>query len=268
MNIIEKYNGRANAINSLVCVGLDIDYRKLPARFDNETQPLLAFNQWLIDETHPYTAAYKLNVAFYEALGVEGVKQLKRTVDYLYDNHPDIIVIADAKRGDIGHTNQAYVRAIFDELGADAVTLHPYLGREALEPFLERDDKACIILCRTSNPGAGDLQDLLVEGQKPLWLHVAEQVTNVWNTRWNCMLVVGATYPDEMTRVRSVVGEMTLLVPGVGAQGGNVEAVIRAGINSAGKGLIVSSSRAIIYSDNPAQATRILRDEINRHRST
>ncbi len=267
MNIIEKYNQRADAVNSLVCVGLDIDYGKLPARFDNEAQPLLAFNQWLIDETHPYTAAYKLNVAFYEALGVTGIKQLKRTTDYLRENHPDIMVIADAKRGDIGHTNQAYVRAIFDELGADAVTLHPYLGREALEPFLERDDKACIILCRTSNPGSGELQDVKVDGQKPLWLHIAELVTNDWNTRGNCMLVVGATYPGEMTQVRSVVGDMTLLVPGVGAQGGNVEAVIKAGINRSGKGLIISSSRAIIYSDNPAQAAQILRDEINRHRS-
>jgi orotidine-5'-phosphate decarboxylase len=153
------------------------------------------------------------------------------------------------------------VKAIFDELGFDAVTLHPYLGREALEPFLERRDKACIILCRTSNPGAGNLQDLHVDGC-PLWQAVAEQVARHWNVNHNCMLVTGATWPREMRAIRCIAPDLTFLVPGIGAQGGNVAELVSAGLDSRGKGLIFSASRSILFSDDPAEAARSVRDEI------
>jgi orotidine-5'-phosphate decarboxylase len=204
-------------------------------------------------------------MAFYEARGEEGLTALAQTMAYLRDHHPDILTICDAKRADIGSTNAGYVTAIFDRLGFDAVTLNPYLGREALEPFLARQDKACVILCRTSNPGAGELQDLRING-KPLWQIVAEQVRDHWNARGNCMLVAGATYPDELRHIRATVGEMTLLVPGIGAQGGDVEATVRAGLNASGKGMIINSSRGIIFADDPAESARALRDQINRFR--
>jgi orotidine-5'-phosphate decarboxylase len=186
-------------------------------------------------------------------------------MSYLRLNHPDILTICDAKRADIGSTNQGYVEAILDRLGFDAVTLNPYLGREALEPFLARADKGCIILCRTSNPGAGEWQDLEIGG-KPLWQMVAERVRDHWNTRGNCMLVAGATYPGELRRIREIVGDMTLLVPGVGAQGGDVEQAVLAGRTAAGTGMIINSSRGIIFADDPAAAACALRDEINLYR--
>ena len=154
------------------------------------------------------------------------------------------------------------MRAIFDELGADAITLHPYLGREALQPFLDRVDKASILLCRTSNPGAAELQDLPSSG-KPLWEHVAERVNTAWNAKGNCMLVVGGTYPEEMQRIRRVAPEMNFLVPGIGAQGGEIAAIVRAGLRHDGRGLILSSSRAILYDSDPATIARGTRNTIN-----
>jgi orotidine-5'-phosphate decarboxylase len=259
MNAIDKFNARADAIDSLVCVGLDSTLDKLPAQFGGSQA---GFNRWIIEQTHPYAAAYKPNMAFYEARGEAGWRDLRETMDYLRAEHPDILTICDAKRADIGSTNAGYVQAIFDDLGFDAVTLHPYLGREALVPFLERADKGCIVLCRTSNPGAGELQDRAIDG-KPLWQVVAETVRDGWNANGNCMLVVGATYPDELRQVRALVGEMTLLVPGVGAQGGDVQATVTAGLNAAGKGIIVNSSRGIIFAEDPAAEARALRDAIN-----
>ncbi len=265
MDAVSKFNARADAVGSLLCVGLDSAWEKLPERFRREPEPQLAFNRWIIEQTHPYAAAYKPNMAFYEARGEQGWRALRDTMDILRAEHPDILTICDAKRADIGSTNAGYVQAIFDDLGFDAVTLHPYLGREALAPFLERADKGCIILCRTSNPGAGELQDLSVGG-KPLWQVVAETVRDSWNVHGNCMLVVGATYPDELRRVRALVGEMTLLVPGIGAQGGNVAATVQAGLNSARKGMIINASRSIIFADDPAAEARTLRDAINAYR--
>lgn len=260
--IIAKYEARARRANSLLCVGLDSALERLPQRFRQAELPQFAFNRWIIEQTHPYVAAYKPNVAFYEAQGAQGLASLAATARYLREQHPDILTICDAKRGDIGSTNAGYVRAIFDELGFDAVTLNPYLGSEALEPFLAREDRACIILCRTSNPGAGELQDLTVSG-RPLWQVVAERVSRDWNARGNCMLVAGATYPDELREIRAVVGEMTLLVPGIGAQGGELEATVRAGLNRAGLGLIINSSRGVIFADDPATEARALREQIN-----
>ena len=265
MHILEKYNQRVDVVNSLLCVGLDSDLDRMPERFRRTPFAQFAFNKWIVEQTHPYVSAYKPNIAFYEAHGDAGIKALKMTVEYLQEYHPDILTICDAKRGDIGSTNEGYVKAIFDWLGFDAVTLNPYLGREALLPFLERADKGCIFLCHTSNPGAGELQDLEVAG-KPLWQIVAEKVRDEWNTHGNCMLVVGATYPDELRHVRELVGEMTLLVPGIGAQGGDIEQTVRAGLNASGKGLIINSARGVIFVPDPAQTARRLRDQVNRSR--
>lgn len=265
MSMIEKYNKRVDTVNSLLCVGLDSNVDYLPEKFLAQDYPQFAFNQWMIEETHEFVSAYKPNIAFYEARGIEGLRELQMTMDYLRENHPDIYTICDAKRADIGSTSEAYAKAIFDRLGFDSITLHPYLGKDALEPFLRRGDKGCIILCRTSNAGAVEFQDLQVEG-KYLWEVVAERVYSEWNAKGNCMLVAGATYPDEMKIVRKIVGDMTLLVPGIGVQGGNVQQTVTAGLNSAGKGLIINSSRGIIFSENPGRAAQELRDGINVYR--
>ena len=264
MNIIEKYNRRAEKINSLLCVGLDADFSKIPERFLKMEFPQFEFNKWIIGETHEYSAAFKANSAFYEARGDRGIRELKMTMEYLREKHPDVFLICDCKRADIGNTNQGYVDSFFDWYGFDAITLHPYLGEEALRPFLDRKDKGCIILCRTSNPGAGELQDLSVGG-KPIWQIVAEKVFEDWNKNYNCLLVVGATYPEEMKKIREIAGEMTFLVPGVGAQGGDVKAVMEAGQNSAGLGLIINSSRCIIFADNPKEEARKLCEEIRKY---
>lgn len=264
-SIVEKYNARARRVNSLVCVGLDSDFDRLPARFKDSENPQFAFNRWIIEQTHAYTAAYKPNIAFYEARGEVGLHDLKLTIDYLRAEHPDIFTICDAKRGDIGSTNEGYVQAIFDALGFDAVTLHPFLGGEALHPFLSRADRCSIILCRTSNHGSGEFQSLAFDG-KPLWQVIAESVRDRWNTNGNCMLVMGATYPEELRQVRAIVPEMTLLVPGIGVQGGSVEQTVRFGLNRHGLGLVINSSRGVIFADDPALAARELRDVINAYR--
>jgi orotidine-5'-phosphate decarboxylase len=261
MTILGKFEARVQVANTLLCVGLDPEMERLPVRFQKADNPFFEFSKWTIEQTHPFTAAYKPNVAFFEARGLEGIHELDLTMEYLRTQHPGIVTICDAKRGDIGNTNRGYVFSIFDQMGFDAVTLHPYLGKESLQPFLERNDKACIILCRTSNSGAGELQDLLVDG-KPLWERVAERVANDWNTNGNCMIVVGATYPEEMRSIRAVAPELTFLVPGIGAQGGDIAAVVAAGLDAKGRGLMISSSRGILYSDDPAAAACEVRDEI------
>jgi orotidine-5'-phosphate decarboxylase len=265
ISIVDRYNQRANQVNSLVCVGLDSQLDRIPSEFRNQPYPQFAFNRHIIELTHEFTAAYKPNIAFYEERGEAGIHELRLTIEYLKAEHPDILTICDAKRGDIGSTSEAYATAIFDVIGVDAVTLQPYLGRDALEPFLQRADKGCIILCRTSNEGAGEFQDLEIDG-KPLWQVVAETVYKKWNQHENCMLVVGATYPNEMKQVRSMVGDMTMLVPGIGVQGGNLEQTVISGINSQKKGLIINSARGIIFAHDPAQAARELRDAINQYR--
>lgn len=275
--IIDKYNQRAVKVNSLVCVGLDSEFGKLPERFKELKYPQFEFNKWIIDQTAEFAAVMKFNIAFYEARGDAGIRELKMSMEYLQKKYADIFTICDAKRADIGNTNNGYVTTIFDWLGFDAVTLHPYLGKEALKPFLDRADKGCIILCRTSNAGAGELQDLRVslplpmgegwgEGSKFLWQIVAEKVSNDWNYNHNCMLVVGATYPEEMKIVRSIIGDMALLVPGIGAQGGDIQATVEAGLNNDKRGLIINSSRGIIFAENPAKEAKKLRDEINKYR--
>jgi orotidine-5'-phosphate decarboxylase len=265
LSAIDKLNARIDAVESLLCIGLDSDIAQIPAQFLSEPHPQFAFNRWIIDQTHEYASAFKPNIAFYEARGSDGLRDLKLTIEYLRSEHPSILTICDAKRGDIGSTNVGYVQAIFDQLGFDAVTLNPYLGGEALQPFFDRRDKGCIILCRTSNSGSGELQTLHVDG-KPFWELIAEKTRDRWNRNRNCMLVMGATYPEEIRRVRTIVGELPLLVPGIGAQGGNLEQTVRFGMDQNRRGLIINSSRGIIFSEHPAAAARQLRDVMNDYR--
>ncbi len=273
MKFLDQLNAQIDKSNSLLCVGLDADIEKLPEQLKNVANPLFEFNKAIIDVTADLVCAFKPNSAYYEAHGSEGLVQLRDTVSYIHENYPGIPVILDAKRADIGNTNDQYVTFVFDYLGVDAVTLHPYLGREALEPFFARKDKGLIILCRTSNPGAGEFQDLPVDGE-PLYRHVARQVAESWNTTGNCSLVVGATYPKELEEVRAIVGpDMPFLMPGVGAQGGDIQAAVEAGLGANNRGLIVNSARGIIFAssgDDFAQAAREVavktRDEINKYR--
>ncbi len=245
MNFQEKLDKIVDENNSLLCVGLD--------------QGEFEFNQKIIDQTHDLVCAYKPNFAFYEALGSKGWENLKKTIEYIQRYHPGVVTIADAKRADIGNTNQGYMTAIFDELGFDAVTVNPYFGKEALQPFLDRKDKGIIVLCKTSNPGSNEFQDLI-------WEKVARNVTEDWNKNNNCLLVAGATYPEELKKIREIVGEMTLLVPGIGAQGGEVEKTVKAGLNSHRAGMIINSSRGIIFAQNPRLEAQKLREEINKYR--
>lgn len=240
--------------NSLLCIGLDSDASKLHGRSQ------FSFNKTIIDATHDLVCAYKPNSAFYEARGVGGITELKMTCDYLRKKYPDIVIILDAKRADIASTNSGYVTFAYDYLGADAVTIHPYLGQEAIQPFLDRKEKGSIILCRTSNPGAGEFQN-------NLYRKVARHVADNWNTNNNCALVVGATCPDELVIVRRIVKDMPLLIPGIGTQGGDVEKTVTAGIDRHGAGIIVAVSRSVIFSSNPRVAALKLRNRINVYRS-
>jgi len=255
--------------NSFVCVGLDSDLNKLPKFLLENRYPQFAFNKAIIDATHNFVCAYKPNSAFYEVQGEYGVLQLKMTCDYLREKYKQIPVILDVKRADIGESNDHYNKFAFEYLGVDAITLHPYLGHEALEPFLKRTDKCCYILCRTSNPGAGELQDLKVDG-KPLYQVVAKMVANTWDKNQNCGLVVGATYPGELKTVRKIAPNLQLLIPGVGAQGGDLKKAVQYATNKSGDGFIISSSRGIIFAGNDkdfAKKAQIeaekLRDAIN-----
>jgi len=258
-NIIKKNN-------SLLCIGLDSDFEKIPPHFKKKKYPMFEFNKAIIDATSDLVCAYKPNSAFYEARGEKGIKELKMTCDYLRKKYPQIIIILDAKRADIGSTNKGYAEFTFGYLGVDAVTLHPYFGKEALEPFLKRADKGSIILCRTSNPGAAEFQDCQCGG-KPLYLKIAENVAKNWNKNKNCLLVVGATYPAELKKVRKIAGDMTFLVPGIGAQGGEVETVIKAGLNSKKAGMIINSSRGIIFASRGKDFDKMARKEAEKLRN-
>lgn len=252
---IQKLEQRVATIGSQLCIGLDTNLAKVPDAINKKNYPQFEFNKWVIEQTHQYAAAYKPNVAFYEAYGSKGWLELEMTMDYLHKNHPDIFTIADAKRGDIGSTNTQYAVELFDNLDFDAVTLQPYVGQEALRPFLNYQDKVCIILCKTSNPGSGEFQDLVIEG-KPLWQEVAQQVSQSWNKHNNCMLVVGATYPELLQQVRKQIADMWILVPGVGEQGGDMRTALKAGARSDGKGVLVNVSRGVIFDKNPGEAAK------------
>lgn len=271
MRFVEQLKHAWARNDSLVCVGLDPELERFPVQLSGHASPIFQFNRAIIDATADLVCAYKPQFAHYAAYDAED--QLERTIEYIHQHHPGIPVILDAKRGDVGNTASRYAIEAFERYGADAVTVNPYLGTDSLEPFLAYEDRGTIVLCRTSNPGAGDLQDLDTGGHK-LFEVVAQLAATRWNTRGNCALVVGATYPKELARVRALTGDMPFLVPGVGAQGGDVEAVIRNGQTAAGDGLMVSSSRAILYAasddtwiEAARAATRKLRDQINQYRA-
>jgi len=253
--------------DSLACVGLDPQIDRLPAHIAAEPSPIFQFNKAIIDATADLVCAYKPQFAHYAAYEAED--QLERTIEYIHKSYPGIPVILDAKRGDVGSTAEKYAIEAFERYAADAVTVNPYLGGDSLEPFLRYADRGVIVLCRTSNPGARDLQDLEVGGKK-LFLAVATLAATRWNGNGNCLLVMGATYPTELAQVRAITGNMPFLVPGVGAQGGDILKVVEHGQSADGTGLIVSSSRAIVHASSGVDfasaaraATMALRDTIN-----
>ena len=281
--MIEAQWSRGN----FVCVGLDSEYETIfditrkyyPGVNSGVRNHIGWFNYKIVEATRDFVCAYKPNVAFYEAHGSEGWLALEDTINSIHRLAPDVPVILDAKRADIGNTNLGYVKMAFDYLRADAITVHPYLGAEALKPFLDLKDKGVIVLCRTSNPGAGEFQDQRVvfddgvhknlQSQR-LYQYVAENVAQQWNKNGNCALVVGATYPEELAQVRRIIGDMPILIPGIGAQGGDVEKTVSAGRDSRGQGMIINSSRGIIFASKGAdfaeaarRETEKLRDLIN-----
>jgi orotidine-5'-phosphate decarboxylase len=270
MSFMQALRTRWDQADSLVCVGLDPEPAKFPAQFAGDPDAVFSFCRAIVDATASYVCSFKPQIAHFAALGAEDA--LQRLIAHIHAAHPGIPVILDSKRGDIGSTAQHYAAEAFDRYAADAVTANPYLGRDSVQPFLDRADRGVVILCRTSNAGAGDLQDLVVDG-RPLYQHVAEKVAREWNGHGNCALVVGATWPRQLREVRAIVGDVPFLVPGVGAQGGDVEAVVTHAKTADGTGLVVSSSRAILYASEgvdfaaaAAGAAQSLRDQINRYR--
>lgn len=244
---------------SLVCLGLDPDPQLIPRI------GVFEFNKAIIDATSDLVCAYKPNLAFYEALGIDGLVALQKTVEYIAGKVP---VIGDAKRGDVGNTAKAYARALFDVFGFDAATVNPYMGFDAMEPFLKYKDKAVFILCRTSNPGAADFQDLScssAHGPHRLYKVVAEKAQE-WNREGNIGLVVGATYPEELLAVRRACPQMTLLIPGIGAQGGDLDLAVRYGADAAGRGAIFASSRQILYASSGSDFDRAAREATDKMR--
>jgi orotidine-5'-phosphate decarboxylase len=261
--------------DSLLCVGLDPEIGRFPPALAAAPDAIFEFNKAVIDATADLVCAYKPQFAHYAALKAED--QLERTIEYVHRSCPGILVILDGKRGDVGHTAERYAAEAFERYRADAVTVNPYLGSDSLEPFLRHEDRGVFILCRTSNPGARDLQDLET-GARRLYHVVAELAAQRWNTRGNCALVVGATYPRELAAVRGIVGELPLLLPGVGTQGADVAQAVLSGQTRSGSGLLVSSSRAILYGPGSGRAgadfasaaraaAAALRAEINRSRT-
>lgn len=268
MRFVEKLLNASRKNNSLVCVGLDTDPQKIPKHLLTEEYPTLAFNQKIIDSTSDLVCAYKPNMAFYEAQGSRGWESLRRTCEYIPEEIP---VIIDAKRGDIGNTARMYARALFEELRGDAITVNPYMGQDAVSPFLEYEGKCAFVLCLTSNEGAKDFQLSKVDG-KPLYEIVAEKVLS-WNEKGNCGLVVGATHPEQLKRIREIAPSLPFLIPGIGAQAGDVESTVKFGTDENGELAIINSSRGILYASSQEdfdQAARNealrLRDSINLHR--
>ena len=271
MNFIQSLNAAWQKNDSLLCVGLDPDPGKFPAHLKGQPDAILAFCAAIADATADLVCCFKPQIAYFAAQRAED--QLEALIAHIHDRHPGIPVILDAKRGDIGSTAEQYAIEIFERYRADAITVNPYLGRDSVEPYLAYPDKGVILLCRTSNPGGSDLQFLDIGGGKKLYEHVAGLVATEWNTTGQCALVVGATFPGEIARVRGIVGELPLLVPGIGAQGGDVEATVKAGRTANGTGLMINSSRAILYAgkdENFAAAARRAaqetRDSMNRYR--
>ena len=260
--------------DSLLCVGLDPDPAKFPAHLQGRPDAILAFCTQIVDATADLVCCFKPQIAYFAAHRAED--QLEALIEHIHAAHPDTPVILDAKRGDIGSTAEQYAIEAFERFKADAITVNPYMGRDSVDPYLAWPDKGVILLCRTSNPGGSDLQFLEVDtprGRMRLYEHVARTVAEDWNASGNCALVVGATFPAEIARVRALVGDMPLLVPGIGAQGGDIAATLAAGRTANGSGLMINSSRAVLYAgkgEDFAQAARRVaqetRDAVNVHR--
>jgi orotidine-5'-phosphate decarboxylase len=261
-NFLTRLEQACAATRSLLCVGLDVDPNRMPVA--NAFQ----FNQAIVEATTDLVCAYKPNLAFYEALGLSGLKALERTIEYIRQKAPSAIIIGDAKRGDIGPSGEAYARAMFQFWGFDAVTANPWGGRDTLMPFMQDEERGVFVWCKSSNPGSVDLQDLPVAaagGPKPVYQHLAQEVQK-WNLKGNLGLVVGATYPQQLAEVRRACPSMPLLIPGVGTQGGDLEAAVRNGFDSRGRLAIINSSRGIIYAAPGLDFARAARREASRLR--
>ncbi|WP_114813239.1 orotidine-5'-phosphate decarboxylase [Paraburkholderia kururiensis] len=269
-SFIQTLNDAWQRANSLLCVGLDPEPSKFPGALANRSDAIFEFCRTIVDATAPYACAFKPQIAYFAAHRAED--QLEALVAHIHAHHPGLPVILDAKRGDIGSTAEQYAREAFERYAADAVTVNPYMGFDSIEPYLAHADKGVIVLCRTSNPGGSDLQ-FLETGGRPLYQVVAQLAAQKWNVGGQLGLVVGATFPKEIEVVRGIVGDMPLLIPGIGAQGGDVEATVRAGRTAAGTGMLINSSRAIIYAGKgddyaqaAARAAQETRDKINAYR--
>jgi orotidine-5'-phosphate decarboxylase len=263
LNFIEKLSAAWSAQNSLLCVGLDPDLARFPPQLRGQPDAIFLFCKAIIDAAAEHACAFKPQIAYFSAARAED--QLEALCAYVRQAYPQIPLLLDAKRGDIGATATQYACEAFERYGADAVTVNPYMGYDSVAPYLEYKERGVIVLCRTSNPGGSDLQFLTVDG-KPLYQHVAQLVADKWNTNGQCSLVVGATFPQELAQVRRIVGDMPLLVPGIGAQGGDIEATVAAGKSSNGSGMMINSSRAILYAaakegEDFAQAARRVAQE-------
>lgn len=274
MSFTEKLSSAWRTRNSLLCVGLDPDLSKLPAALQTQPDGIFTFCKAIVDATADAACSFKPQIAYFAALRAED--QLEALCKYIRTSYPELPVVLDAKRGDIGATAEQYAREAFERYDADAVTVNPYMGADSVMPYMEWQDRGVIVLCRTSNPGGSDLQFMQVDGV-PLYQHVARLVADKWNRNGQCGLVVGATFPGELAQVRAIVGDMPLLVPGIGAQGGDIAATVAAGRDRSGAGMMINSSRAILYAqplpgsgETYAQAARRValetRDAINRER--
>jgi len=258
MTFLDKLNKAIIKNNSLICIGLDTDLSKIPKHLLKESDPIFAFNKQVIDATHDLVCSYKPNMAFYEAYGIEGLNSLKKSINYLKTKYPHIPTICDAKRADIGSSSEKYAKSIFEYFGFDSVTVNPYLGTDSLIPFLKYKEKGIIILCKTSNSGASDFQDLKV-GKDKIYIKVAKQIIKWHKIHKNCLMVIGATWPKEIKEVRNLTDDIFFLVPGIGTQGGDAEKTVKYGLNSKNSGLIINVSRAIIYADNTKDFANIIR---------
>jgi len=257
---------------SYVCVGLDTDLARIPGSVSGSTyERMVSFNRAIVDATGEYAAAYKLNSAFYESQGAEGIEALRDTIG----NMPaDVCVILDAKRGDIGNTARHYAQSVFSVMGAGAVTVNPYMGIDSVEPFLADESKGCFILCATSNKGGDDFQKRILDDGRPLYMHVASTIVS-WNTKGNAGMVIGATRPEELAAIRAIAPDVPFLIPGIGAQGGDLEQTVSAGIGAGRAPALINSSRGIIFSsdgpdfaDSARRECRRLRDAVNAHLGT
>ena len=266
----EELFAAIRAKRSFLCIGLDTDYKKIPKALLEKDYPIFEFNKHIIDATEDLAVAYKPNIAFYESMGVAGWMSLEMTVGYIRKNFPEIFIIADAKRGDIGNTSAMYAHAFFDNLDFDAITLSPYMGHDSIMPYLKYPNRWGIVLARTSNDGADDFQNLVTESGKPVFEEVIEKVAS-WGTADNLMFVAGATRPDSLRRIRKLVPDHFILVPGIGAQGGQLKRVVEEGMNDR-CGLLVNVSRSVLYADitnrfetAARKKATVLRDEMEEY---